>query len=638
MQQPERSGVSGSVSASVSGGHAGPAGLDSSTAQLLRFAASSVIAACAVATLYFGRPVLLPFALATLLAFALAPLVGALDRAGFRRGPAVITTVALAVLVFASLAAFIGTQLSHLAPHVPRYQATLLTKIESIRDSAARSSLIRSATGVFDKFDNAIAGNPAAARPPRTLAAASAVHPVPVEVHPPNPGPLAIVRSLADPVLLPLARAALVIIFVIFILVQKEDLRDRFISLAGTRDLQRTALAIDEGAQRLSRYLLLQTSVNTCFGLFVACGLWLIGIPSAPLWGLLAGIARYVPYVGVPVAAVLPLTLALAVDPGWTMVIFTAVLFFGAEAITGQFIEPWLYGRHMGLSSIAVVLCAVFWTWIWGPLGLLLSTPLTMCMAVIGRNVERLRFLDILLGDRSALSPDEAFYFRMLAGNADEEAERADQLLKEISLTDYLDRVAIRGLVLAHIDEDRGALDGPGGDKIRAAVNRLLEYLSGWEGGAPDDEEEEDAASPARVLCVAGRGALDTAAAEMLQTVLLKEGVAARIVSAEATAGLRLPDAELAAVRVVCLSYLAPYSQKNARYLVRRLRKQLPCTVIVAGLWNDDQTDTGFLDAIEVTASDCVVTTLGDAAARIGAILSNPATARINPVSESRAA
>ena len=182
------------------------------------------------------------------------------------------------------------------------------------------------------------------------------------------------------------------------------------------------------------------------------------------MWGLIAAILRFIPYVGIPVASVLPLTLALAVDPGWSRVVLTAGLFFGSEAVTGQAIEPTLYGRQTGLSSIAVVLCAVFWTWIWGPVGLLLSTPLTMCMAIIGRNVEHLKFLDILLGDRAALLPEEAFYLSMLKGKTDEEAARAEAMLKEGSLCDYLDGVAIKGLALAHLDESRGALDGAGSE------------------------------------------------------------------------------------------------------------------------------------------------------------------------------
>jgi predicted PurR-regulated permease PerM len=587
--------------------------LDSGSQTLVRIAASCIIAAAVVATLYLARPVLLPIALATLISFALAPVVGVLDRRGIGRGPAVICTVVCAVAVFASVAMFIGTQLSHLAPDVPRYQGNLLAKIESVRDSATRSHLFKSATGVFERFDRAIDGSAAAPSRLALTGGASATHPVPVVIRTPDPGPLQILQNVADPLLAPLGRTALVVIFVIFILIQKEDLRDRFISLAGARDLQRTTAAIDEGGQRLSRYLLLQMSVNACFGAFVTVGLWLIGIPSPALWGLIAGIARFVPYVGLPVASVLPLTLALAVDPGWTKVVLVSCLMFGSEAVTGQAIEPWLYGRQMGLSSIAVVLCAVFWTWIWGPVGLFLSTPLTMCMAIIGRNVEHLKFLDILLGDRAALMPEEAFYLSMLAGKTDEEAVRAEAMLKESSLGDYLDTVAVKGLVLAHLDESRGALDAAGAEKIHAAIRQLLE-----------DVAETGAVLPANadaVLCVAGRGELDSAAATLLGAVLQQRGISARTIAAEMTTSQRIAALDYAGTRIVCLSYLAPCTQKNARYLARRIRKQLPHALVIAGFWNEKHDDTAFLDALETTACDAIATSLGDAVTQITAML-----------------
>jgi predicted PurR-regulated permease PerM len=607
--------------------------LDPASQNLVRIAASCVIAAGVVATLYLARPVLLPIALATLMAFVLAPMVGVLHRWGFGRGPAVILTVVSAAAIFAMLAMFIGTQLSHLAPDVPRYQGNLLAKIESVKSSAARSSLVKSATGVFARFDSAIDGNASMppASVPGTFGTGAPTRPVPVEIRTPDPGPLEILQHVADPLLAPLGRAALVVIFVIFILLQKEDLRDRFISLAGARDLQRTTSAIDEGAQRLSRYLLLQMTVNACFGLFITAGLWLIGIPSPALWGLIAGIARFVPYVGLPAASVFPLTLALAVDPGWTRVVLTAGLMFGSEAVTGQAIEPWLYGRQMGLSSIAVVLCAVFWTWIWGPVGLFLSTPLTMCMAIIGRNVEHLKFLDILLGDRAALLPEEAFYLSMIKGRTDEEAARAELVLKDSQLGDYLDAVAIRGLALAHQDESRDALDAAGAEKIHAGVRLLLDEIADL-GTTEIESNEPDlgnaslridsfASGMVPVLCVAGRGELDSAAATLLGSVLRRRGISSQVIPADMTSSARIGGLDHAQTRVVCLSYLSPANHKTVRYLARRIRRQLPDARIVAGFWNESQDDTAYLDALETTSCDGVVTTLGDAAAQIAAML-----------------
>jgi predicted PurR-regulated permease PerM len=607
-----------------------PPAVDIDTASLVRIAASCLIATVVVAGLYLARPVLLPFALAVLVAFALSPLVSLLGRWRLPRGPSVICAVAFAVLVFASLSLFIGTQLGHLAPDVPRYQATLLQKIATIRDSTARSSMFKSATGAFSKFDHAIQGSAAPALP--SLNAANARHPVPVVIRPPDPGALEIFESIVDPLLLPLAKAALVIVFVIFILIQKEDLRDRFISLTGAGDLQRTTRAIDEGAQRLSRYLFLQTAVNTCFGLFIAAGLWLIGIPSPFLWGLIAGIARFVPYVGLPVAAVLPLTLALAVDPGWSMVALTAALMFGTEAVTGQFVEPWLYGRNMGLSAIAVVACAVFWTWIWGPIGLLLSTPLTMCLAIMGRHVDHLKFLDVLLGDRAPLSPEENFYLSMLAGRLDEEAVRAEAVIRENSLTAYFDSVAVKGLALAHADEDRGALDTAGEEKIHATMRRLLDGLADdplLAESVPFREFDPDPA--AEVLCMAGRGELDSAAALLLSTLLGQGGISSRLVPDGMMGAGKFGSTDHETARVVCLSYLAPFNQKSVRAQVRRLRRQLPGVLIIVGFWNDDHTDTSYLDALEAILSDGIATTLADAVSQIAAALKAKKAAAPNP-------
>ena len=287
----------------------------------------------------------------------------------------------------------------------------------------------------------------------------AAVTPVPVEVLQPDPGALESLRSLIAPLVSPLATTGIIVIFVIFILLQREDLRNRLIRLAGSHDLQRTTAALDDAAGRLSRLFLNQLLINTGFGILIGSGLWLIGIPSAVLWGILAAVLRFVPYIGSVIAAAFPLALAVAVDPGWSMLAWTAVLFFVVEPVIGQVVEPMVYGRSTGLSPVAVVVSATFWTALWGPIGLVLATPLTVCLVVLGRHVERLAFLDVMFGDRPALSPPEIFYQRMLAGDPTEAAEKAEQFLKERSLSSYYDEVALKGLQLAQADLDRDALD-----------------------------------------------------------------------------------------------------------------------------------------------------------------------------------
>ena len=248
------------------------------------------------------------------------------------------------------------------------------------------------------------------------------------------------------------------LIVAIFILMQREDLRDRFIRLFGSTDLHRTTMAMDDAGQRLSRYFVSQLGVNACFGVVIGVGLWLIGVPSAALWGVLAGLLRFVPYVGPLLAAVAPLTLAAAVDPGWWTTIYVALLFVIIEPLTGYVVEPLLYGHSTGLSPMSVIVAAVFWTWIWGPVGLILSTPLTLCLVVMGRHVKSLEFFDVLLGDRPALSEVNRFYQRTLANDPDEALDQAEKMLADRSLVDYYDSVVLPGLKLAAADEARGTI------------------------------------------------------------------------------------------------------------------------------------------------------------------------------------
>jgi len=242
--------------------------------------------------------------------------------------------------------------------------------------------------------------------------------PIPVEVQQPTPGPFAIVQTIAGTALSPLETTFIVVIFVIFILLQREDLRNRFIRLVGSSDMQRTTLAMNDAAGRLGRFFLVQTLVNASFGAIIAVGLYFIGLPSPILWGIAAFLLRFVPYIGPFIAAGFPMALAAAIDPGWGMALETLALFLIVEPIIGQAVEPWLYGHNTGISPIAVVISATFWTWLWGPVGLVLSTPLTVCLVVLGRHVERLAFLDVIFGDEPPLTPVENFYQRMLAGDA----------------------------------------------------------------------------------------------------------------------------------------------------------------------------------------------------------------------------
>src|SRR6202023_277345 len=312
-----------------------------------------------------------------------------------------------ALVIAFSVRPVLTRQVSELAVDLPLYQATINAKLDDLRDAAADNALFVKVSAALKKLGEI---NPHRRAPSSVPAPADQTKnrltggqetspPVPVEVQEPAWGPFAIVETIAGDALSSLETALIVVIFVVFILLQREDLRNRFIRLAGSSDLHRTTLAMNDAAGRLSRFFLVQTLVNASFGVIVAVGLYFIGLPRPILWGIVAFFLRFVPYTGPIVAAGFPVALAAAIDPGWGMALETLALFLIVEPIIGQGVDPWLYGHNTGISPIAVVISTTFWTWLWGTVGLVLSTPLTVCLVVLGRHVERLAFLDIIFGD-----------------------------------------------------------------------------------------------------------------------------------------------------------------------------------------------------------------------------------------------
>lgn len=595
---------------------------------------AAVVAAVLVALVYYGRPLLVPLALSVLMAFALAPVAEFLRRLRLGRVGAVILTVTLAVLLISAIATFIGTQLAWLAQSLPQYQHNISTKIHSVEGSATNNGMVQGALRMFNSLSAELANVPSSTTDKQLEAKTTSQQSspaVPVVIRTPAPSPLEVIQNIAGPLLEPLANLTIIIIFVIFILLQKEDLRDRFIMLAGGRDLQRTTIALDDGAQRLSRYLLLQTAVNTTFGTLVGLGLWAAGVPNPALWGLISAMFRFVPYVGVPIAVLFPLALSIAVDPGWSMMLWTLGIFTVLESITGQAVEPWLYGRNMGLSAIAVVVAAGFWTFVWGPVGLLLSTPLTMCLVVIGRHVDQLRFLDVMLGDRPPLAPEESFYLRMLAGNPDEAAEQAEAFLHEHNLPTYFDQVAVKGLALAQLDVNRGALNEPGRMRIATTVEGFIDNLTMHQDAAHREGSIVPEPRPSNwqdrpVLCVAGRGVLDHAAASLLAHLLERQGIGSRLATSEDVSPASIQELECEGVQAICVSYLEPGNPKNARYMARRLRKRMPDLPLIAGFWSVVQDDTHFLDSFEATECDFLATSLQQAVTQVVALMKRSVT------------
>ncbi|NPU11276.1 AI-2E family transporter [Bradyrhizobium sp. 83012] len=614
---------------------------------LISALAVAIFAVIIIALLYFGRDIFVPVALAILLSFVLAPLVAQLQRLRAPRGLAVVSVVVLAFVVIFALGSMLATQLAQLASELPNYQSTMSNKIQSFRDTkAGRGTLERASDMLKDlgkELDKPKEPEARTAGGLRTTTSAP-VAPIPVEVRQPDPGALDSLRTLISPLIHPLATTGIIIIFVIFILLQREDLRNRLIRLAGSSDLQRTTAALDDAAFRLSRLFLTQLALNGGFGVVIGVGLWLIGIPSAILWGILAAALRFVPYIGAVIAAAFPLALAAAVDPGWTMLIWTLALFVVVEPLLGHVIEPMVYGRSTGLSPVAVVVSAAFWTALWGPIGLVLATPLTVCLVVIGRHVERLEFLDVMFGDRPALSPPEIFYQRMLANDPTEAAEKAEEYLKERSLIAYCDEVAVKGLQLAQADAERGALAYDRLATIRDAVTELTVDLSDQNdapaaaGERTTDPEAasaiDDSASNGAVdtlpvlskesladgwrseqplLCVAGRTPIDEAAAVLLAQLLSAHGLGTKVSGAEALSTANVIKLEPAGIAIACLVYLGHSGVAHMRYSVRRLKRRLPRARVMLVCCAADLDEQAVKALQEATKAELVAASMGEA-------------------------
>jgi hypothetical protein len=395
---------------------------------------------------------------------------------------------------------------------------------------------------------------------------------------------------------------------------------------------------MDEAGYRVSRFLLVQTLVNSAFGLTIGVALYTIGLPNAALWGGIAAMLRFIPYLGTAIAAILPLALAFAVDPGWHMLFWTAGVFVALEMIVGNMVEPFLYGSSTGLSAVALVVSAIFWTWLWGTIGLLLATPLTVCIAVIGRYVPQLAFLEVLLGNQAPLLPEESFYQRLLAGDPDEAAGQGEEFVKSRTLLEFYDQVAMPALILAERDRTRGEFDDQHLTQVAAGIRIVTENL------APDPpksgrglakDEAPDAASPPcdLVLCVAGRTELDEAAACLLAQLLEQNGRRALTLPFQSAVKVLLPGADPASVKIVCMSYLDPESAPQARYLARRLRRLLgPDIGIVVGLWGVARTASERDAAKTETRADHVVGTVAEAIDAVAAVeAGGPRTAMPEP-------
>ena len=584
-----------------------------------------------VAVLYLARELLIPLAFAVILSMMLTPVVTLLEKLRLGRVASALLVTLVAVAAAGGISWVIFNQLIDVANQIPAYQENINRKIEAMHTSG-KGGLGKAAESVRELGKELTKASPPASVP----AAPPAPRDRTGRRYGPNPvaGPLAVqiaeepaselqyVGGLVKPFLGPLGVFGMVLIFSLFLLIEHHDLRNRLFRLAGLHQLNVMTQALDDATHRVSRYLMLQFLVNMSFGALCGTGLYLIGVPYAALWGTCAAILRLVPYVGAVVAAALPLILSLAVFDNWMRPLLVFLMFATLELVTGNLVEPWLYGAHTGVSSLALLLTAVFWAVLWGPAGLILSTPLTVCVVVLGRYVSQFSFLHILLGDEAVLVAEAHFYQRLLAMDHQEAKAVIDDYLKEHSLTQLYDSVLIPALTLAEQDRHKGELDPAREEFLFLSVKEMLAELSentlkaepvNTEAAPVNTEAAKPELPPGRVICLPASDEADEVTAAMLAQLLEQGGCV--VISFPPGPDL-LHAVQLlkpAVGDVFCISSLPPFAFTNARALSRQLRTHFPKTRIIVGVWGFTGETERALERFHAPRPDQLVTSLEQA-------------------------
>ena len=522
-----------------------------------------------------AQTILVPLALAIVVAFALNPSVRRIERV-LGRGLAVGLVVLIALGAVTAFGYLLKRQLVDLSAQMTKYSDSIRTKVISLRGSTSGglSGLSKSVDRVVRELDEQAPAD-VGARPVRVIRAeATATERI---------------ESTLAPVVEPLTRSVIVLVLVIFLLLRREDLRDRFIRLIGRGNVTLTTRTLDEAGHRISRFLTHQSAINAGFGVIVSIGLFAIGVPYGPLWGFLAAVLRFVPFVGTLLAMLLPAALAFAQFAGWWQMLATLGLFMGLDAIAAYLVEPIVIGAKTGVSSMAMLVSAIFWSWLWGPIGLVLSTPMTVCLAVLGKHVPRLSYLAVLLGDEPALEDELVLYQRLLAGDEDEAQDILEKSLRTSSPGPVFDEVVVPVLLFAARDHVRHEISELDHQAVLRAIRALVDAVPAAAAAAspgPSDsstsaEEAPTATATPRVLGISARNVGDEIVWEMLaqlfdpRKVHLESAGSAYLASeVAAVAEDRRPD-------VVCVIATPPGGLAQARYICRRLRAKLPDTPIV---------------------------------------------------------
>lgn len=589
---------------------------DSSTQPLIRRTCWVVLAVSFIAVLYIAREVFLPLCLAILLTFILAPVVTRMERWRMPRVVAVLGVSSGLTAVLLLLGGLLAQQTLGLIEDLPLYRANIVKKAESINGWFGQS--MQNSLGVFSEIKlfggkNAASNNEGVNDPtPAPQQNPDIVEPTPVIVVDQVRRPWDLAQTWLGPVLAPLGTVGIVTIFTIFMLLTREDLRNRCVVLMGHQRLFGTTQMLDEAAQKVGRYLLMQVLLNFITGLTIGLGLAILGLPNAILWGVLAMGLRFIPYLGPVLAMALPVALSLAVFEGWQRPLMVVGLFVIVELISNNVLEPLFYGASTGLSVLGILLSAFFWTWLWGTPGLILSTPIMVCVTVIGGHFPQFRFLNTLLSDTPALPPAAVVYQRLLANDNEEVSDTLEAYLADHSLVELCDEILLPAVRMAEVDAHNGQMDLEQSQFVQREFRNLTTELLD-EQSASTPPEETDKRQAVRILCIPARDAGDEFAAELLGQLLRKSGHEVELLSSkslvsEAAARFSGPDYDLAVI-----SAMPPAASMHTRYLCKRLRSAQPAAKILVGYWTADtlveQTRTRFTSR----GADKVVNRLADA-------------------------
>ena len=607
-----------------------------------------------VVALHLGQDVFLPLATAILITFALSPPVTIVRNLGV---PMIASVLAVVALAFAMIGVFflvVVGQFGQLAQQLPTFQENIVTKLSALQSTGSENGLIARLTRMVSAINAEIT-----TALPQAGAAPATAGPITVEVVE-RRGAFQTMFDLALPLISPIAMVGIVIVVVIFMLLERDELRDRFIRLVGANDINRTTQVIEDAGARVGTYLLIQLLVNVIYAIPIGVGLWLIGVPNALLWCMLTLVLRFVPYIGPIIAAIFPMFLAFAISPGWSTVIWTAALFLTVEMISSNVIEPWLYGSRTGVSPLAIIVAAIFWTAVWGPMGLVLSTPLTVCLVVIGRYLPQFAVFDVLFGDQPVLAPHSRLYQRLLVGDTAESTLRAEEILEDDFISDYHRDVCIPALLLAQADYERGILTQEQENRFADAAGQFLRELdpiaageATGSGANPDESEAALAESAPRVappgadfrlVMLGGRTRLDDVAALILAQAAIAEGADVEVLSHSDLRPSRFAAVTGANADCVILNFLDISPSRASLLHIRRLKRAAPQLRVGLVLWQSTaggpdkgrsrRVSQAKIDEVIEIGADFCATSMDDALA--SAFRDEPAVKISEPVRKAR--